>query len=736
MAGMKLNHVSPRSGNYLPLFGGALVMALAASVYGQAGVTTTNTPQQLPDVVVQGEAEYQETVQPMFLPEVEGTKIYSGKKASVIDLDALPKVQANNYRQALSLTPGLLISEETTPLVSIGYRGIGEPHRTQFMNVLKDGIPIHADPIGYPEAYYTPPLETVDRVEFLRGGAGLMYGPQPAGALNYVTYQPRRDREFAFRTENIFGTDNLFGTYNAVDGTIGRLGYYAYFNHRQSDGFRTANSDYQLDGGHFKVVLDADTDSRWTLAFDAYEEEHGEPGGLNFGTGPNDNNYNVNRDQATRQFDRFRLRRYVPSLSYDKDFSEQTQLSVKAWGGYYDRWSKRQRGGGFGTFPNGPTSTSNDIERQEFYNFGTEARLRHDYTLWGDDQTFAGGISYFHSDSPRTDRRGSTPNAEDGVIFRNAQRGVNYGSVFFENKFTWEKLSVTPGFRLENIAQDISLQNFDPVTGLFINSGENNKLDIQPLLALGVSYQITKKTDIYANVSQSYRPTIFTESLVVPVGSVFVSGDLPPSLAWTYEIGYRGTHEDWLTWDTSLFLVDLDNKLGGAVTSGGVTVLGSVGRSINYGWDAAVEFDLVRALDSWNHTDHANSIGSFSLYANASLLEAELHGGPFDGNRPQYSPDYLLRAGGIYRFRDRVKVALLGTFVDQHFATDNQNPTRSIPAYMVWDFTVEAKVYRDYASVMAGINNLFDEDYYSRIRSDGIDPAYGRNFYAGFAFRF
>jgi Fe(3+) dicitrate transport protein len=39
-------------------------------------------------------------------------------------------------------------------------------------------------------------------------------------------------------------------------------------------------------------------------------------------------------------------------------------------------------------------------------------------------------------------------------------------------------------------------------------------------------------------------------------------------------------------------------------------------------------------------------------------------------------------------------------------------------------------------SITAGINNLFDEDYYSRIRSDGIDPAYGRNFYAGFGFTF
>jgi Fe(3+) dicitrate transport protein len=58
---------------------------------------------------------------------------------------------------------------------------------------------------------------------------------------------------------------------------------------------------------------------------------------------------------------------------------------------------------------------------------------------------------------------------------------------------------------------------------------------------------------------------------------------------------------------------------------------------------------------------------------------------------------------------------------------------------MVWDLTAEAKVYRSSVgdvSVIAGINNLLDEDYYARIRSDGIDPAYRRNYYAGLSFTF
>lgn len=686
----------------------------------------TNQAENLPDVVVKGEAEYEGVVQPKFLPPVQGTEIYSGKKASVIDLDALPKVQANNYRQAFATTPGLLYSEETSPLVSVGYRGIGEPHRMQFFQVLKDGIPIHADMIGYPEAYYTPPLDVVDRLEFVRGGASLMYGPHHGGALNYVTYEPRRDKEFSARSQHVFGSDDLYSTYNSVDGTVGRAGYLAYYNHRQSEGFRSANSDYQLDGGHFKLKYDLTDDSHLTLALDAYEEEHGEPGGLSQAL------YAADRDQATRLDDRFELRRYVPSLTYQRDYSEQTALSVKSWGGYYDRFSRRQIGGGFGTVP---TGTSNNLERQEFYTFGIEGRVRHDYAALGGEHTFAGGVMYYGADSPREDRRGLTVTADDGPLTGQSQRAIHYGAVFFENKFTYDRLSITPGFRLENIHQDVESQTFNPATGAQTGQGSKDKFEVVPLGAISIAYQTTEKTELYAGVAQSYRATIFTES-VVPGSGAVVAGDVDPTTGLTYELGYRGTAGRWLTWDSSVFLIDLDNKFGGTVTVSGVTTLRSVGRSINYGWDAALELDVVGAIDTLRETDHAKQLGSLSIYGNVSLLEAEIHGGVSDGFEPQYAPNYLVRTGGIYRWRERVKVAMLGTIVDDHFATDDENPARLIPSYVTWDLTAELKLYRENLSLMAGINNLFDEDYYARIRSDGIDPAYGRNFYAGFSLAF
>ncbi|MFQ3669974.1 MAG: TonB-dependent receptor plug domain-containing protein, partial [Verrucomicrobiia bacterium] len=291
----------------------------------------TETPVELGAIVVRATAGAPE----VFLPDVQGTEIFAGKKTARLSPAETGAGPTNNFRLALSQTPGLFLSEETTPLVSIGGRGF-DPHRAQFYQVLKDGIPIHADPFGYPEAYYTPPLSAVQSIELVRGGGSLLYGPQPAGTINFVTYAPRTDRPFHLTTENTFGSYGLFTNYTAVDGTVDRVGYLAYFNHRQADGFRTTNSDYTLHTGTAKMVLTLTPASRLIFNVDATDEEHGEPGGLapdRAPVTPNTRFYSRDRNIATRTFDRFRLERYAAYAKYQHDLDTDTLLEIATWGG-------------------------------------------------------------------------------------------------------------------------------------------------------------------------------------------------------------------------------------------------------------------------------------------------------------------------------------------------------------------------------------------------------------------
>ena len=401
---------------------GALLANASESL--SLAVTSITETAEAESVIVTGSFDIYPVPYPA-LPPVEGTRINSGKKTSFVRPEEFPVFPNNDYRDVMATTPGIIVSEEpSSPIINFGYRGLNS-QRSEFMQVLKDGVSIKNEQFGFPETHYTPILDAVERIEFIRAGAALQFGPQPGGALNFVMKMPRRDAPFHFTTKNVFGSDEYYRNYTEVDGTTGALGYFAYYDHRQIEGFREANSDYDLNAGSGRLVWDVTDDSRFIFTLDAYDEEHGEPGGLRRREAVNPPNsvfYEDDRNATTRFFDRFRLERYYATLEYQKLFSERTELDIKAFGGYLTRWSKRQRGGGFGTLPSGPDADTNSIQLRTDYIEGVDARLRHDYDLFSDVSTFAGGIYFYHALQDRRDERGQTPDAETGML-RNLNTG-------------------------------------------------------------------------------------------------------------------------------------------------------------------------------------------------------------------------------------------------------------------------------------------------------------------------
>ena len=228
-----------------------------------------------------------------------------------------------------------------------------------------------------------------------------------------------------------------------------------------------------------------------------------------------------------------------------------------------------------------------------------------------------------------------------------------------------------------------------------------------------------------------------------------VAGDLQENFVWNYEFGFRGDPVPWLIWDTSFFMIDNSDQIGTRTAdNGNLTIIENAGRSFVYGWDFFTQVDAIGIADYlFNRTTAGSSsavsknvkenvassrrswtdaYGSLYVYNALTVQSGEFIGGPNDGRTPQYLPDYVYRVGLIYNWRDRVKIAFMGTFIGASFADDTNTSSRFIPAYDVWDLTVEAKVYKDCVSIIGGVNNIFDRDYYARIRSDGIDPAMPR----------
>jgi Fe(3+) dicitrate transport protein len=732
-----------------------------ANVNRSLAITSVAEPAEVERVVVTGMPFDIYPVPYPALPPVEGTRINAGKKTSFVKPEEFPTFAGNDYREVMATTPGIIVSEEPqSPIINFGYRGLNS-QRSEFTQVLKDGVSIKNEQFGFPETHYTPILDAVERIELIRAGAALQFGPQPGGAINFVMKMPRQDAPFHFTTKNVFGSYGYYRNYTEIDGTVGSLGYYFYYDHRQQDGFREANSDYNLNGGSPRLVWNVTSDSRFILTLDAYDEEHGEPGGLRRReevNPPNSVFVEDDRTATTRFFDRFRLERYYAMLEYQKFFSERTQLDIKAFGGYLTRWSKRQRGGAFGTLPSGEAANTDSIQLRSDYTEGLDARARHDYNLFNDFSTIAGGIYFYHALQDRRDERGSTPDAEHGML-RNLNTGETWdGAIFAENRFHFGRLSIVPGMRLEFLQQSVDEE-------VNVSNPLNSQSDFNfvPLFGLGLGYVLIEgqqivaappvvggkgaepknpsvpvvtgvgppRVELYGTVSQAYRPITYGE--LVPTGaSSVVNGNLKEGNSLQFEYGVRGKPFPYLSFDVGGFYFTFEDQVGEIILPNGFTSTENIGDSRYIGFEAATELDVLALFNGGAPSPY----GNLMLYGNVTLLDAEFTSGPNSGNTPAYAPNYQVKTGAIYSYKDTFKISLLGTLVDDEFGDDGDSFEGFIPAYNVWDLTAEFKFWKGRAGVFAGIRNLFDEDYWGEVREEGIMTALPQNYYGGFEFFF
>jgi Fe(3+) dicitrate transport protein len=690
---------------------------------------------QLAPVVVMAETMNDRVIQGPFLPEVTGTNIYAGKKTSVIDFDSMPQIQTDNYRQAFANTPGLLTSElSNSSLLSLSYRGIGDPHESQNLMVLKDGIPFVLDPLGYSTVYFAPPFESLDRLEFVSGGGALLFGAQPSGALNYITHQPDRSKPASLTTQQIFGSDDLYSTFSTLEGGNEKFGYLLNLDHRQGDSFRTRNSDFELTGMELKMFYDIDDNQRVTATIESYNADHGEPGGRTVADFENDRNENL------LDHDRVRLDRLFSSVGYELG-DDHAKWTTKVWASEVVRYSKRENGQGFGTVSGNLTigsgdprltfTDSNTINEHTYRTLGLDSRVRFDYDAWQQEHSATFGVTAMHVDAPIWSEVGDTASSDRGDRFFEADRSSSFVALFTEHLFRFGKFSVTPGARVEFTNQSFhELQNLNktlrntPTTLI-----DDSIQEVVPLGGLGITYETSKETELYGNISSAYKPATFSDAF--PIGGAdTISESIEPGEVINYEVGFRGQPVHWANFDASLFYIDYDGRFGRVGSN-----FQNVGRSVNQGFSLSGQIDLYDLI-------MGESEFSVIWYSAYQFLDAEFTEGPLEGKNPQYAPDHMLRTGLIVQKENEWKFAALVTHLSDHWADDantvNATANWEIPAYTVLDLTAEFKVWSGQVGgidsdvwMLCGLNNALDENYFSRVRANGIDPANDRNYYVG-----
>jgi Fe(3+) dicitrate transport protein len=270
---------------------------------------------------------------------VESMGIYEGKKSEVITPDQLvANLSTNNARQVYSRVAGLNIWENEGGglQLNIGGRGL-DPNRTSNFNVRQNGHDISADALGYPESYYTPPIEAVGKIQIVRGAASLQYGTQFGGLINFVMKKPVQDRKIEVVARQSVGSFGFYNAFTSASGTVGKLSYYTFFQYKRADGWR-ANS--RFNNYTFYTDLDYKLSDKTSIGLDITHMHYlaKQPGGLS------DAMFAENPRQTNRERNWFNVNWNMAALHFDHRFnaSNEFNLRVSGWQPTVTRWVSPQ----------------------------------------------------------------------------------------------------------------------------------------------------------------------------------------------------------------------------------------------------------------------------------------------------------------------------------------------------------------------------------------------------------
>ena len=721
-----------------------VLLAFETNVLGQNKVQDSIKIKNLSAITLVGRGSTSDYQQ---MPEIVGTNIYAGKKNALIILDNVKgNVVTNTMRQVLAKVPGIHVWESDPSGIQIGIAARGlSPNRSWEFNTRQNGYDIAADPFGYPEAYYNPQLQAVQRIEIVRGQGSLQYGPQFGGMINYILKNGSEIKKpFEFETQQTVGSNNLISSFNAIGGTKNKVHYYTFFDHRNGDGWRQ-NSRYNSNAGFASVSYQFTTKLSLTTEIMHSHINSQQPGGLTDAQIKND------AQQSFRSRNWFDIQWTTPALSLDYNINDHTRWNTKIYGTIGNRNS-------VGYLKNILTKDSINpatlqynnrvLNIDQYRNYGLESRFITDYTLGQLRNTFSGGIRLYTGETwRRAEGKGTTGTDYDMDLVGKYERDVKFDSknaaAFFENIFRiGTKLSIIPGLRYECLEGKASGIDSYTTAGAPVIL-QNISRSRQFLLAgISAEYHISSTTEIYSSFAQAYRPIQFA-NLQAPPSTDIVDPNLKDAKGYNIDLGYRGKIKNFLQFDLSTFYLQYNNRVGTITPSGSTQRwITNVGASTSKGFEGLISMNIMQAINK-------NATSSLDIFGAYSFTDARYSGDHKDANtkgkRVENAPADIFR-GGINGGFAGASLGAQISYVGKAFSDANNTAATSanaqngtIPAYTLVDLTAGYSINKA-VQIKGGINNLLDKRYFTRraggYPGPGALPGDGRTFFVSVGAKF
>lgn len=678
------------------------------------GPEPKHKPVKIPEVMVKDvrERDYRnEDDRIKELKEIPGT-------VNVVTREEIQYARPRSADDVLRRIPGVNIIDEHGAGLrpNIGIRGM-DPLRSRNILMLVDEIPIQPALFGNPLMYYMVPIDRIDHIEVIKGGATVRYSPNTQGGMiNFVTKSIPTTPTFS--TSNTFGSFNLFQSDNYYGRRFlnGNLGAQIGYTRRHGDSFRDRGA-FKVDD--FGLRLEANPDDKTQITTKAYwyNETAQTPGGITPAQFAKD------RTAAGKPLDEFQGQRGSIDVTARHQFDEYNSGKLIAYGNFFERnWYIQEVDAKTGKLL--PTSAN---FLRKFNVLGVMPQHQFTYPLFGRDQKLTTGFRA-HFERETDMRTAGLPGSKIGKTTQNADLETRAYSAYVEGEFRLtDQLTLTPGFRWEQVNQ--SRENLDPNPTAAKPNFKGHATTEAFIYGTGVKYQLPMNTLLFGHVHTTFRPPLFSQAIDPTSGA---DNDLGAERGLSSDFGIRSNLHPGVSAELAFFRMDFSNQIvtqSGKLVNAGKTSHEGIESSLNLEWG-----QLWKPLEG------------FASRGNITLLRAKQRSGTTSGNDLTMAPRMTLYGSIGYYHPSGASIELDAVYVARQF-TDLANTVQenalgtvgAIPSYTITNLRLNYAPPKSRWAVFAGVRNLFDEAFIAnRVSSSfiGINPGEIRNFYGGVSMKF
>ena len=474
------------------------------------------------------------------------------QSVSVVTRQRIDDQAMTTLGDAVKYTTGLTLTKWGGERERFNSRGF------QLSNLMVDGIPVQYDEASLS----TGLLSMYDRIEVVRGAAGLMEGAgSPGGSINLVRKRPTETFQGSITAaagswDNYRGELDLSGPLNATGSLRGRT----VLSLQDKNSF---TDDYQNRRSLFYGVLEADLDEDTTLAVGYSWSQDNNPGVDWNGRGTNADGSFLDIPRSARM---------SPSWSYwDKEsstvFADITHRFANGWSAKLAATALKSEMDMFGSYLYRPDESARDLGfgygKYHYENTQTsiDGYASGPFALFGRTHELVVGGSYRKQDiddGPGGWPLGAVyefdPLAFDGkavpkpeINYAWSRDGqVDQSSVYLTARFSLtDALKMAVGGRLDWYEYQVTTHS-----GTWVGP-EGYKATREFTPYLGFTYDLDDTYTAYASWTRVFSPQNY---------SMAGGGLLDPQQGSNYEIGLKGEYFDGrLNASVALFQIDLEN---------------------------------------------------------------------------------------------------------------------------------------------------------------------------------